>query len=432
MLKKIIGTAGTRLLSAVINLVILLLITNKIGSEGFGVIALIMVDITIIQMFVDFLAGSTLIYFSSRANTGQLLVPAYLWTALVVIVFYFSSFFIQLVFPIVHAQIIPSGYAIHIFALALLNALMIIHYNLLLGKNEIKTYNIIFTVQILIFLGVFLTGIFNRHDFTPMAYVYALYFAYGTGSILGFFALIRKTDKFLVRGWSEIIRQVINFGFISFVANILHIGNKRLSFYVLRYFSGLSALGIYNTGVQLTEGLRIIGQSISLVQFSTISNTTDREYAASLTIKLMKFTLLLTILALSVLILLPESVYTWIFSKDFTDVKPIVIALSPGVMALAANNIFSHYFSGLGNPKVNMWSNVAGLIFTVALAFTLIPAFGYIGAALTASVSYIVTVVYQYVVFEKRTHTKFKEWMPRKKDFTDFGVLVREALAKKQ
>ncbi len=430
MLKKIVGTAGTRILNAAINLVILLLITNKIGSEGFGIIALIMVDITVIQMFIDLLAGSALIYFSSRANLGQLILPAYLWIGTVILLFFLISVFTQAVFPVVHATAIPAGYQIHILMLALLNALMITHYNLLLGRQEIKVYNIIFTLQILTLLSVFLYGIFGQHNFSPAAYVYALYFAYGIGSILGFVVLVRKTGKFIIKGWTVVLKKVINFGFISFVANIVHIGNKRLSFYVLRYFAGLSALGIYNTGVQLTEGLRVIGQSISLVQFSTISNTADEEYAKSLTIKLMKFTLILTFAALLLLIIIPGSVYTWIFSKSFTDVKPIILALSPGVMALAANNIFSHYFSGLGNPKVNMWSNFTGLVFTVILAFILIPAFGYLGAALTASVSYTATVIYQYIVFRKKTHTKLIEWLPKKQDFSEFIKLTRDALAK--
>ena len=154
------------------------------------------------------------------------------------------------------------------------------------------------------------------------------------------------------------------------------------------------------------------------------------HHSKTLTIKLMKFTLTLTLLALVVLILIPENIYTWLFSKDFTDVKPIIVALRPGVLALAANHIFSHYFSGLGNPKVNLRSNIVGLIFTIVLAFTWIPVLGYIGAAITASVSYSVTVAYQYYIFKKQTQTELSEWIPGKKDFRDFVRLMREAFGK--
>jgi O-antigen/teichoic acid export membrane protein len=431
MLKKIVGTTGTRLLNALINLVILLLITNKIGSEGFGVIALIMVDITIIQMLIDLVAGSALIYFSSRANIGQLLFPAYLWIGLVIAVFFSFSIFTQVIFPVLYATIVPAGFEVHILALALLNALMITHYNLLIGRERIKAYNIIFTIQVLSLLGIFMFNIFILHDETPLSFVHALYFAYGAGAVIAFFTVMRKAGRLILKGWKEILGQVVHFGYISFLANILNIGNKRIGFYVLRYFTGLSSLGIYNAGVQLTEGLRIIGQSISLVQFSSISNSENREYAKSLTIQLMKFTLVLTLVALVILLVIPESIYTWVFSEDFTEVKPIIIALSPGVVALAANNILSHYFSGLGNPKVNMWANLVGLVFTIVLAFTLIPAFGYMGAAITASVSYISSVIYQYFVFKKETRTRFTDWIPVKKDLSDFVVLARDTIKKK-
>ena len=430
MLKKIVGTTGTRLLNAAINLIILLLITNKIGSEGFGVIALIMVDITVIQMFIDLVSGSALIYFSSRANAGQLLFPSYIWIGLVIVFFFGAAMALQGLFPLVYNTIIPESYGIHIFTLALLNALMITHYNLLIGKEQIKTYNWIFTIQIITMLGVFLSGIYIMGDQSPMAYVKALYIAYGVGGILAFSLVIKISGKLFLKGWLNVLEKVVRFGFISFIANILNIGNKRISFYILRYFTGLSALGIYNAGVQLTEGLRIIGQSISLVQFSSISNTNSAEYAKILTIKLMKFTLALTILAMIILLVIPESIYTWVFSKDFTEVKPIIIALSPGVVALAANNIFSHYFSGLGNPKVNMWANLVGLFFTIVLAFSLIPFFGYIGAAITASASYVSTVLYQYFKFKKETRTKLKEWIPTMKDSKDF-MNISKALFKK-
>ncbi len=73
MLNKIIGTTGTRILNAFFALVILYLMANYIGSNGMGVIALILLDITIIQLVIDLVAGSALIYFASRTNLGQLL-----------------------------------------------------------------------------------------------------------------------------------------------------------------------------------------------------------------------------------------------------------------------------------------------------------------------------------------------------------------------
>jgi len=393
--------------------------------------SLIVLGITIIQLVTDLLAGSALVYYGSRSNLGQLLFPAYIWVALVIATFYGLFILTNNWFPELTSLAVPNGYAIHILSLALLSGVMVTHYNLLLGKGRIKTYNIIFTIQISMTLVVFMFQLFVMKNTNVEAYLTGMYFGYGIAAIGGFIAVVAGSERMRIKGWPETTRNVLKYGIITQTANILNIGNNRLSFYVIRHFLGLSVLGVYNAGIQLTEGLRVIGQSIAVVQFSTISNTNEPEYARTLTIRLMKLSVLLTATALLVLLVIPENIYSLLLTKDFSDVKPVIIALSPGVMALAINNIFSHYFSGMGNPKINLHAKITGLVFTLMLLFILIPAFGIIGAALTASISYIATIIHQYIVFEKQTKTRFMEWMPVKGDFREFKLMVQAALRAK-
>lgn len=430
MLRRIIGTTGTRILNAVFNIIILVLITNKIGSEGLGIIGLILVDITIIQLSVDLVAGSSLVYFASRANIAQLLVPAYIFVIFILIFYYLLGLIGIAYFPALFFTMVPEGYFLQILVLSGIGSFMWIHYNFLLGKSRIKTYNIIFTIQITIFLALFSFLLLAGSDQNVNTYLSALYFAYGIAALTGFVAVITKSGKWLITGWQSILKQVIHYGLVTQLANLLSIGNNRLSFFFIKYFAGLPALGIFNAGIQTTEGFKLIGQSIAVVQFSAISNTRDQEYARILTIRLMKVSILLTFMALIVINVLPESFYTWLFSDDFIGVKPVIIALSPGVLALAANNIFSHYFSGMGRPKVNLYAKAVGFLFTVVLALTLIPPYGFIGAAITASVSYTATVIYQYIMFKSETNTRLYEWVPSTEDLKHLKRLVKEMLEK--
>lgn len=431
MLKQIIGTTGTRILNAIFNLVILILITNKIGSEGLGTIGLILVNITIIQLSVDLVAGSSLVFFASRANTAQLILPAYFFVAFVICVYYFIGILAGIYFPVLFHTIVPEGYFLHILLLSAIGSFMWIHYNLLLGKSRIKVYNIIFTIQITVFLLIFCYQIFVTGDQNVDTYIKSLYLSYGIAALSGFYAVLSKSGKLIVTGWLDVTKQVIHYGLVTQSANLLNIGNNRLSFFFIKYFAGLPALGIYNAGLQTTEGFKLIGHSIAVVQFSAISNSRDKEYARILSIRLMKVSVLLTFCALILINILPESFYTWVFSDDFIGVKPVIIALTPGVLAISASNIFSHYFSGMGKPKINLHAKTIGFLLTVILAFALIPSFGFIGAAITASVSYLATAIYQYVIFTKETNTQLKEWIPAKNDLNDFRRIVRDSLNKK-
>jgi len=429
--KNILRTAGTRILNALFNLVVLLLITNFIGSKGFGIISLIVLDITVIQLFMGLLAGGSLIYFASRSKTAQILLTSYLWILFIVLLFTGAGWTVWHFYPPLMHVVVPGGFGIDILVLALLNGFMQIHYNLLIGQKRIPAYNLIFTVQITLFLLLFLLEILVKKQTGPEAYVFALYFSWGVGSLLGFYSVLKKVKHFSFRGWVSVSRKILIYGLPTQSAVMLHIANKRLSFYFIRIFSGLSPLGIYSAGVQLTEGLRLIGQSISLVQYSVISNSSDKDYARTLSIRLMKFTLLLTFFALLVLLAIPQNIYQLAFSQTFGVIKIIVLVLSPGVLALAANTIFSHYFSGVGQPAVNLRANILGFMFTLLFAFLLIPPFGYIGAAATASLNYLASVIYQYIVFQKQTQTRFSEWIPRKEDVKLFTATIKQ-LADKQ
>ena len=136
---------------------------------------------------------------------------------------------------------------------------MLAHYNLLLGKKRIGIYNIIFTIQILTLLITLVYRIFILHDPSIESWIISLYFAYGVAGMLSFIAVISKIGDLSLAGSFEVIKQVFRFGLITQLANILHIGNKRISFYFVKMFTGLPAVGVYGAGTQLTEGVRLLG-----------------------------------------------------------------------------------------------------------------------------------------------------------------------------
>ncbi len=425
MLKKILGTAGTRILNAIITFALLFVITHNLGSDGMGTIGLILLDINIIQLFVELFAGSSLVYMASRTSVANLLFISYTWIIVVIVFFAFLFSGFAALFPGVYQLVVPQGYELHILVLATISAYMFTHYNLLLGKERIKAYNLFFTLQVITLFLTFVYLIFIEQEKSVGSYVVALYASYSVGMAISFFGILFKEKNFRIYSLSTVAKEVFRFGYVTSIANILHIGNKRLGYYFIRYFTGLSSLGVYTAGTQLTEGLKLISQSISLVQFSTLSNTSDKTYAKDITIKLMKVAVVLTLLALIVLFLIPVSVYVIMFGTDFIRVKPIIMLLAPGVLALSANTVFAHFFSGMGNPKINLWSNSIGFTMVLILAILLIPSYGFYGAAIAVSASYLISMMYNYVLFKKQTNTVLSELIPKVSDLKELGSLLK-------
>ena len=424
MVNKILGTTGTRMLNAAFNLLILIVLTQELGSAGFGTISLIILALTFIQLFIDLLAGSGIIYYTSRKPLAQLLFPAYGWILFSVSLYFLFTQAGKSSFPELLVMLIPTGFENHILYLSLLNATMLLHYNVLIGQTRIKTYNLIFVVQITALLLSVIVWYYILNEKVVESFVFCLYISYGVCAVLSFVSILPALSPLNISGWQKASIAVFKYGFVSQVANLLHIGNKRVSYYILRYFGGLPAVGIYGVGVQLTEGLRLIGQSISLVQFSTIAGQNENNYAARLTIRLMKLSVGITFFALLVLIVIPTDFYLFLFKKDFADLKSLIVALSPGVLALSANTIFSGYFAGTGKPVVSLKVNAVGFVITLITAIPLIAIGSYIGAAVAASVSYSITVLAQYFIFKKETKTTLKDWLISRDDWIEIKSMI--------
>ena len=79
MLKKILGTIGTRYLIAFLNLMLIFINAKALGVEGVGLVGIILASINIAVVFNGVLSGNTIVYFMNRYSIHTILFPAYAW-----------------------------------------------------------------------------------------------------------------------------------------------------------------------------------------------------------------------------------------------------------------------------------------------------------------------------------------------------------------
>ena len=115
MFKNIIGTIGTRVLTAVLTLAAWILNANYLDPEQVGTISLIIFSVAIIQLFTNFVSGAALIYMTPRCGIYKLFVPAYSWSLVVGLLTTLTLHLIGVIFPSI--EIIPAGYFIQVLFL---------------------------------------------------------------------------------------------------------------------------------------------------------------------------------------------------------------------------------------------------------------------------------------------------------------------------
>ncbi|MCE1201144.1 MAG: oligosaccharide flippase family protein [Bacteroidia bacterium] len=426
IIKNILSTGAVRMLNALSGFVLLWLATNGMGAAAWGVSGLILLNVTLLIMLAE-MVSNAVVYYSSRRNPTSLVRLSAGFT-FALLAFFSLTFFVLSYFPDFFHVLVPQGYAVHILILVWLGSLHNINLYLLLGRERIKAFNTLFMLQFLSQLAAMAIALHLLDIRNELAYVISLYASYLVPLIAAYTTYIVP----LLRGNNGLpdanLREMIAFGSLTQTSSFVHMLNRRLSFYVIRFFTGNAALGVFNSGVQLTEGFRLIGHSIALVQFSSISNSSDPGYARRLSIRLMKLSIILTCLALAVLLVVPAGVFEWLFSREFGQIKLVVAGLAPGVLALSANAIFSHYFSGTGRPKYNLFASLTGFIVVIPALLLLIPPFGIFGAALAASLAYIASASYQAIIFTRMNHTAAREWLPGREELDVVKQMIKKLM----
>ena len=422
MIKKILGTAGSRLIITLISFIVVIINARNLGAGGVGEITLLVLGITIILLISNVVGGGALVYLIPRFDLFTILVPAYFWSFLSAIIgAYALSFF----------DLIPRIYTHHVLFLSLFQSLASTNLNVLLGKEKIKQFNFISVFQVVVLIGSLILFFFYLNRIEVISYIYSMYLAYFSSFLISAFAIRKFVNFEGFEKFDEAIIQIFKYGTYVQLANLLQLLNYRLGYFIIERFLGKPSLGVFSVGTQVSEGLWLFGKSVAMVQYSRISNSTDAVYARILTLRFIKFVFVLTFSLLAVLILIPDSFFVLIFMKDFSGLHQIILSLSPGILAMSVSMILSHFFSGTGRHYHNTISSGIGLVLTLIFGFTLIPEFGILGAGITASISYFASAGYQLIVFMKITKTSAGNFLLSGDDISFIKNEISEIIKRK-
>ena len=138
LLKKTFSTIVSRYWAAALNFAIIIINAKLLGAEGVGRIGIILASVNLAVMLNSMFCGSTIVYFMQQYTMRRIMFPSYLWIMFVSAV---SSFVMMWL------GMIPSEYTIVVYILTLLNSLVAANSRFLLGKDNVKAFNIVFLLQ---------------------------------------------------------------------------------------------------------------------------------------------------------------------------------------------------------------------------------------------------------------------------------------------
>jgi O-antigen/teichoic acid export membrane protein len=402
MFRNILDTTIVKILNALVTFAVLLINARMLGPENLGTIGLILLAVTIILMLNNLVGGGALVFLIPRFSLKRIVSLSYGWTVI-------ASVIGTALYGLLKIE--PVDYLVHIFFLSLVLGFCFVNQNALLGVKQIRLFNLITLIQyvilivavVVIFYGLKRPGIGN--------YLLAMYLSWGAQLVLSTVAVIRLAKQHTVNETNGLIKSILKYGFFVQIANLTQFFNYRLTYYFVEAHLGRSKLGVFEIGNKLADGVWLFAKSISMVQYSFIANASAEDDTVKLTLRLFKFSFLISLILVLCMVALPQQFYLFLFGDQYTGLYTMLLFLAPGIVFMSSSMILAHYFAGIGKHYINTIGSVIGLVSVTLLCVFLVPGFGLNGAATAASLSYLISLLYNLIVFGRFTRTQLKEYL---------------------
>lgn len=398
---KVVQTFISRFLILFLSFGLVIFSTNMWGSEGKGTISIVIANVALVSFFSSIFSGSSTSYFARKFKVEQVLVYSYLWSLIV-------GTAVPLVFSFAAIQ---NEFLYYLIGISVLSSLLSTNISLFIGTQNIRFFNIYTVLQQLVhvlFIAI-LIYIVKLKDVSVyfLAQVFCLAFLFLTSLIL-----ILKKCKFSEFSFSKsVFINMFEYGWKTQLSAFIQFLNYRLSFYFLEYFEGIAIVGTFSIGITFSEAIWTITRSIAVVLYSDVVNSKSREESIVKTKSSLKLSFTLMLVFVLGILIIPDFVYPFIFGKEFSGTKLIMLLLAPGILAIAVSDMIGYYFSGIKELKILNIKSIIGLLITVTFSFFAIPKWGIWGACFVTTLSYVVSASILFWKFYQSTDFKIKDYI---------------------
>ncbi|MCU1285428.1 MAG: Membrane protein involved in the export of O-antigen and teichoic acid [Acidobacteriales bacterium] len=191
----------------------------------------------------------------------------------------------------------------------------------------------------------------------------------------------------------ELVRDCFQFGLRGYFANLAQFVTYRLDSFIVSYYLGVAALGIYAAAYTAAEMLFYLPSSFATVVFPATASSTIEE-ANWRTARVSRLSISVVFFGAVVGAVISPWVFANLFRGQFKQSVVLFWILLPGVVLLASTKIHTADLLGRGFPQYASRGSVGGMIGTAILDVWLIPAHGLIAAAAISTAVYACQTVY--------------------------------------
>lgn len=217
--------------------------------------------------------------------------------------------------------------------------------------------------------------------------------------------------------------KVLRFGFYPMLTMLLLTLNYKTGILALKYHAVSSAsIGLYSTGVALSEYMWIIPDAFRDVMF----NRTAKGNPVEQLLLVLKVTFFVGLAGVAGAALFGRQVIVLLYGVEFAPAYKVTVVLFAGIISMIYFKIIGTLFLSNGKRHIYFYTLLCSVTLNVVLNFFLIPRFEIMGTAIATAVSYTVMGTVFSVLFARMYNIRFyRLFIMNKSDFlTVYGSIA--------
>jgi O-antigen/teichoic acid export membrane protein len=422
-LRDTLGVFTSNIASIIFGVLVVILLTNILGSEGFGLYyALIVIPLIVLSISHLGIRGASIFLIGQKRYSENDLVSAVISILLVtgsvgmilsMVAYYFFNE-PQYTTTIIGLVIIIIPFRLGIVYIG----------GIYFGKDEIKMansfewslnfLNLVFAIFLVWYLKMGLLGAALSFSLASVLVgIYAIY-------------TVAKRFRIKINLRSNIVKNLVRLGIVyAFTFFVIQL-NYRIDILLLEKLSTINEVGIYSLGVHIAEQLWQIPFAIGIVLFSRTANLKDQNKLVSSSVTLARQSVVLILSFSVIIILLAPFLIPLVFGKGFSNSAVILNYILPGIVVMVVYRVLNGYLAGKGKPQYAIYAFAPALILNILLNLILIPEYGAVGAGIASDISYLTGTIIYWILFVNITNVRYYEILNFKmKDISIFADSLR-------
>lgn len=392
-----------QLLRAIVAAGTIILCSQYLGSAGRGLLGLLLFYVSLINTASEFVGGSSLANLIVKYSLKKLIPFSYLWAVAVNIL---GGLILCLLLPLQQVGLIVF-LGIPLSLLSVKFAL----YQGLSKSNERAKLQLVFEILKLVFVSIYLVFLLNN-QMEGVAVCLLIFAVVATLIFIYSFYKLKTFQNFKLKELFQFPKELITTGFWSQMGHLAQLFNYRLGLLFLAHLvHNEAAAGVYSNILLVADTIWIFANSFGGIAHMRIIQSNNTRFIADITMRYSAISFICTFIITGIVLLIPAQFYSFIFGKDFSELKLGLLFFCIGILALSLTSSLSNYFHGTNRFKYLFFANSLGMVIQFILGYFLVPIYGLNGASIAASAGFVAIYLTLYLQFKNQNPVAHYQWL---------------------